>query len=81
MECENARAWSAWKILLATAYRSPAQTGTFLAERPQFYDPKMAYRTEPSAAVRSEAVWWRRWIRCSWRRGAGRRATPTGTTW
>ena len=44
---EDARAWAAWKILLATAYRSPAQTGTFVAERPQFYDPKMAYRTEP----------------------------------
>ena len=44
---ENARAWAAWKILLATAYRSPAQTGTFVAERPQFYDAKMAYRTEP----------------------------------
>lgn len=44
---DDARAWAAWKILLATAYRSPAQTGTFVAERPQFYDPKMAYRTEP----------------------------------
>ena len=44
---DDPRAWAAWKILLATAYRSPAQTGTFLAERPQFYDPKMAYRTEP----------------------------------
>ena len=44
---DDARAWVAWKILLATAYRSPAQTGTFVAERPQFYDPKMAYRTEP----------------------------------
>lgn len=44
---EDPRAWAAWKILLATAYRSPAQTGTFVAERPQFYDSTMAYRTEP----------------------------------
>lgn len=44
---DDPRAWAAWRILLATAYRSPAQTGTFVAERPQFYDPKMAYRTEP----------------------------------
>jgi alpha-N-acetylglucosaminidase len=44
---DDRRAWAAWKILLATAYRSPAQTGTFLAERPQFYDSTKAYRTEP----------------------------------
>ena len=44
---DDARAWAAWRILLATAYRSPAQTGTFVAERPQFYDAKAAYRTEP----------------------------------
>ncbi|HTM30410.1 MAG TPA: alpha-N-acetylglucosaminidase [Vicinamibacterales bacterium] len=44
---DDPRAWAAWKILLATAYRSPAQTGTFVAERPQFYDAKAAYRTEP----------------------------------
>jgi alpha-N-acetylglucosaminidase len=43
----DASAWSAWKLLLATAYKSGAQTGTFLAERPQFYEKKMAYRTEP----------------------------------
>lgn len=43
----NARAWEAWRVLLDTAYRSAAQTGTFLAERPTFYDPKAAYRTEP----------------------------------
>ena len=46
---DNALAWNAWQVLLATAYRSPAQTGTFLAERPGFYDPKTAYRTEPNA--------------------------------
>ncbi len=40
-------AWSAWQILLATAYRSAAQTGNFLAERPQFYREHTAYRSEP----------------------------------
>jgi alpha-N-acetylglucosaminidase len=43
----NAHAWSAWRQLLATAYRSAPQTGTFLAERPQFYVPKTPYRTAP----------------------------------
>jgi alpha-N-acetylglucosaminidase len=38
---------AAWRILLATAYRSPAQTGTFLAERPGFYRAGVAYRSEP----------------------------------
>ncbi len=41
------QAWHAWQILLATAYRSAPQTGTFLAERPQFYDSGAAYRTQP----------------------------------
>lgn len=40
-------AWSAWQLLLASAFRSPAQTGNFLAERPQFYDAKAHYRSEP----------------------------------
>jgi alpha-N-acetylglucosaminidase len=44
----NSEAWSAWKLLLATAFRSPAQTGTFLAERPQFYRKGVAYRSEPN---------------------------------
>lgn len=39
---------AAWRILLATAYRSPAQTGTFLAERPGFYRRGVAYRSEPN---------------------------------
>ncbi len=45
----NASAWNAWQLLLATAFRSPAQTGNFLAERPQFYMKGRAYRTEPIA--------------------------------
>jgi alpha-N-acetylglucosaminidase len=45
----DASAWSAWKLLLATAFRSSAQTGDFLAERPQFYMKGRAYRTEPIA--------------------------------
>jgi alpha-N-acetylglucosaminidase len=45
----NAPAWNAWQQLLATAYRSAPQTGTFLAERPQFYRKGAAYRSEPIA--------------------------------
>lgn len=43
----NEAAWQAWKMLLATAYRSAPETGTFVCERPTFFNPKMAYRTEP----------------------------------
>ena len=43
----DAHAWQAWKILLETAYRSGAQTGTYLVERPGFRVPGMAYRSEP----------------------------------
>ncbi len=45
----DSSAWEAWKILLATAYRSAPQTGTFLAERPGFYQKGVAYRTSPLA--------------------------------
>ena len=41
-------AWHAWQLLLATAYRSGAQTGNFLAERPQFYQKGTRYRSEPA---------------------------------
>jgi alpha-N-acetylglucosaminidase len=44
----NPQASSAWQMLLATAFRSPAQTGTFLAERPQFYRKGVSYRSEPN---------------------------------
>ncbi len=40
-------AWHAWQLLLATAFRSAAQTGNFLAERPQFYVKGTPYRSEP----------------------------------
>ena len=40
-------AWNAWQQLLATAYRSAPQTGTFLVERPQFYHDSTAYRSQP----------------------------------
>ena len=43
----NPQAWHAWQLLLATAYRSGAQTGNFLAERPQFYEKGVRYRSEP----------------------------------
>jgi alpha-N-acetylglucosaminidase len=45
----DSSAWGAWKILLATAYSSAPQTGTFLAERPGFYHKGTAYRTSPIA--------------------------------
>jgi alpha-N-acetylglucosaminidase len=45
----DSSAWAAWQILLATAYRSAPQTGTFLAERPGFYREGTAYRTSPIA--------------------------------
>jgi alpha-N-acetylglucosaminidase len=45
----DSSAWHAWEILLATAYRSAAQTGNFLAERPGFYVKGTAYRSEPVA--------------------------------
>ncbi|CAN5379231.1 alpha-N-acetylglucosaminidase [soil metagenome] len=45
----NPSAWNAWQQLLATAFRSPAQTGNFLAERPGFYVKGTAYRSEPIA--------------------------------
>jgi alpha-N-acetylglucosaminidase len=45
----NPAAWSAWQLLLGTAFRSAAQTGNFLAERPGFYVKGTAYRTEPIA--------------------------------
>ena len=43
----NDLAWNAWQMLLSTAFQSPAQTGNFLAERPQFYRKGSAYRSEP----------------------------------
>jgi len=42
-------AWSAWQLLLASTFRSAAQTGNFLAERPQFYVQGRRYRSEPIA--------------------------------
>jgi len=45
----DSSAWSAWQILLRTAYRSAPQTGTFLAERPGFYQKGTAYRSAPIA--------------------------------
>ncbi|HET7025624.1 MAG TPA: alpha-N-acetylglucosaminidase [Gemmatimonadales bacterium] len=45
----NSAAWYAWQRLLETAFRSGAQTGNFLAERPQFYTRGTPYRSEPVA--------------------------------
>ncbi|HWH02721.1 MAG TPA: alpha-N-acetylglucosaminidase [Gemmatimonadales bacterium] len=43
----DSSAWSAWQLLLESAFRSATQTGNFLAERPQFYVKGRAYRSEP----------------------------------
>jgi alpha-N-acetylglucosaminidase len=40
-------ALKAWNEMLETVYNTNKQNGTFLCERPGFYDPKMAYRTSP----------------------------------
>lgn len=44
---KNEYAQKAWDDLLATVYNSHKQTGTFLCERPGFYNPKLTYRTSP----------------------------------
>ncbi len=44
---KNDVADKAWKGMLETVYNTHKQTGTFLCERPGFYDPEMAYRTSP----------------------------------
>jgi len=44
---KNEFAGNAWEVMLGTVYNSNKQTGTFLCERPGFYDPKLAYRTSP----------------------------------
>ena len=37
----------AWQGILKTVYNTHKQTGTFICERPGFYDPEMSYRTSP----------------------------------
>ncbi len=76
----DASAWSAWQLLLATAFRSPAQTGNFLAERPQFY--QKGARTGPSRLRRTTTGFSSGpSIRCSWRRRCSAAAMPIATTW
>jgi alpha-N-acetylglucosaminidase len=43
----NEFATKAWDEMLATVYNSHKQTGTYLCERPGFYNPKATYRTSP----------------------------------
>lgn len=43
----NEYARKAWKGMLETVYNSNKQTGTFLCERPGFYNQKLAYRSSP----------------------------------
>jgi alpha-N-acetylglucosaminidase len=44
---KNEFALKAWDGMLKTVYNSHKQTGTFLCERPGFYNPKLTYRTSP----------------------------------
>lgn len=44
---KNEYASKAWDGMLQTVYNTHKQNGTFLCERPGFYDPKMSYRTSP----------------------------------
>jgi alpha-N-acetylglucosaminidase len=44
---KNEFAMKAWEGMLATVYNSGKQTGTYLCERPGFYNPKLTYRTSP----------------------------------
>jgi alpha-N-acetylglucosaminidase len=44
---KNESAMKAWEGMLNTVYNSHKQTGTFLCERPGFYNPKLTYRTSP----------------------------------
>ena len=44
---KNEFATKAWEDMLKTVYNTNKQTGTFLCERPGFYDPKLPYRTSP----------------------------------
>jgi alpha-N-acetylglucosaminidase len=44
---KNEFARKAWEGMLKTVYNSGKQTGTFLCERPGFYNPKLTYRTSP----------------------------------
>ncbi len=44
---ENEFAEKAWEGMLTTVYNTHKQTGTFLCERPGFYNPEMSYRTSP----------------------------------
>ena len=44
---KNEYASKSWAGMLQTVYNTHKQNGTFLCERPGFYDPKMSYRTSP----------------------------------
>lgn len=44
---KNEFAMKAWEGMLKTVYNSGKQTGTYLCERPGFYNPKLTYRTSP----------------------------------
>jgi len=53
---KNENATKAWEGMLKTVYNTHNQNGTFLCERPGFYDPKMSYRTSPIPDYDSEIL-------------------------
>lgn len=53
---KNEFASKAWDGMLKTVYNTHKQNGTFLCERPGFYNPKMAYRTSPVPDYDSEIL-------------------------
>jgi len=44
---KNEHAEKAWQGMLKTVYNTHKQNGTFLCERPGFYNPKISYRSSP----------------------------------
>jgi len=45
-----------WDTLLDTAYKTPVQSGSLVRDRPGLYDPKRAYRSEPTVPYDPRAL-------------------------
>ncbi len=52
----NQHAEKAWEYMLGTVYNTHRQNGTFLCERPGFYDSKLSYRTNPVIAYNQDSL-------------------------
>jgi alpha-N-acetylglucosaminidase len=53
---KNEHAEKAWLGMLSTVYNTHKQNGTFLCERPGFYDPKKAYRSNPVTSYSQDSL-------------------------